>query len=412
MTAILVAIIGGLLVGYILFLPPAERERLLFGDGGSGSGGSYGGGGSGGYGGGGVFTQYGPVLITRETPGTLRLLESPVKEHPLPTSTIYTAIQTAEVKKVDSAVVKNGVFARRDLVMEFYADRQSDNFLLSFNVDQAGHAPLQVWVNDHLVYERPVREPSPSPIPIPVDFLVEGTNTITMRTSDTGLAFWRSNTYLLHNVLISADVIDDSSAAAQQIFTISEEELGAFDSARIEFVPECDQKRAQRLIVHVNSRLYRTPDNKTEELPNVVYSGLPDCGVVLRSELSKDMFRVGENRVLFASQGGEYVISRAKVVLKLKQDDYPVYYFNLPREMYDSLDVGRGQLRVTITFADYRTSKAGQIVLNGFVQSFRTNEYAYQAVVDPGILTPGPNTIQVIPAIDRLDVAEVKIELV
>ncbi len=404
--AILVALVGGLLIAYILFLPPAEREKLLFGD-------------EGGYGGynpgtgpGGVV-GYGPVLVLRETPGTLRPLKSPLNEHNVPSATIYTAIQTQEVKFIDSAVIKNGIFAQRDLDMEFYASNQgSRNFLLSFNVDEAGYGRIRVLLNGHLIYERPVRERSPAPIALPLDYILDGENHLVIQTEDAGLAFWRSNAYFLHNILISADVLDESGAVVTQRFTISETEIAQFESAQLQFVPDCKQADATRLVVQMNTKLVRISPNRTEEVPNIVFNGRPDCGVPFRTELSKDSLRAGENTLLFASQGGQYIIDRIKVVVRVKENDYPVYYLNLPREMYDTIDLGRGQLRMTVTFTDYRTQKNGEVVINGFVHAFHTQDYAYQAVIDPGVLTPGPNTLQIIPLIDRLDVAEVKLELV
>lgn len=404
--AILVALIGGLLVAYILFLPPAQREALLFSD-----GGTWGGQGQGGNGG--VFTGYGAVLVMRETPGTLRLLKSPLSEHNVPAATIYTQVNTQAVKEIDSAAIKNGVFARRALDVEFYADRRgSNNYLLSFNVDEAGTGRLRVILNGHLVYERPVRERSPAPIPLPVDYLVEGQNHLVIETDDPGLAFWRSNTYYLHSILITADVLDDTEAAVSQQFSISETEFGAMESAQLQFVPECNQQKAGRLIVQLNSKLVRVGPNRTEEVPNIVFNGLPDCGVLFKTDVAKEQLLKGENLLIFASQGGEYVVDRIKVIVRMKQNDYPIYYFNLPREMYDSVDIGEAQLRLTITFTDYRNQKDGEVVINGFVHAFHTQDYAYQAVIDPGTLTPGPNTIQIIPHIDKLDVAEVKLELV
>lgn len=409
--AILVAIIGGMLIAYILFLPPLERERLLFGtdgpQGGAGGGGSQ-------YGGGGVFTQYGAVLVMSETPGTLRLLKSNVKEHPIPTATIFTSVNTEEISYTDSAIVKNGVFAKDDLEISFMADpRRSNNYLLSFNVDQAGAAPLTISLNGRHVYERPIRERTPAPIVLPVEYLNQGENTLEIKTSDSGIAFWRPNTYVLHNVLISGDIVDSTGAVSEQTFSLQQSELDEMEEARLSFVPECNPDNAGRLLVQLNSRWVSDPvRNETIQVPNVLYNGFVDCGVMFRSDVPKEFLKTGENKVLFASQGGQYVVDRISMDVKLKQQDYPVYYFNLPRQMYDVLDAGTNQLRMTMTFTDYRNVKSGEIVINGFVQSFSTPDYVYQAAIDPGILTPGPNTVQVIPHIDRLDIAELKIELI
>jgi hypothetical protein len=402
-TAILVAIIGGLLVGYILFLPPADREQLLFGSGGSG-GGSWGGGG------GGVFTQYGPVLVFRDTPGTLRMQKSTIVEHPIPSATIFSRVNTQVLRSVDSALVRNSVFARQPLEVHFVAERDTAvNYLLSFNVDEVGEAPLRVLLNGNLVFERPIRQRSPAPIPLPVEHIEDGENILTIEAADVGLAFWQRNAYVLENVLLTADVIDLSNAASTGSFSIPRDELLGIEAAQLQFVPECDPKKAARLMVMVNTRRYVLPDNTTREEPFVAYSGIPDCGVQLKADVPPELL-APSNVVMFSSPG-EYVIDRVKLVTRLQENEYPVYYFNLPRDMFDSLDAGPAQLRLTLTFADYRNVKTGEIVINGFVQTFSTQEYAYQAVIDPGILTPGPNTISVTPRVDRLDLAEIKIEL-
>lgn len=409
--AIFIAVLAGLLVLYILFLPPADRDALLFGGsdgfGGSGSGGYYGGSGSG------QFVQYGSTLIMTETPGTLRLLSTPIQEHHVPSATIFTRVNTQEIQSIDSAIVKNGVFAKKNLEINFVVDKRTGrNYLLNFNVDQAGHAPIRVRLNDNLIYERPIRERTPAPIPLPFDYIVDGDNEITIETMDVGLAFWRPNTYILHNVLVSGDLIDTSGSVSEQTFSIQEEELAAFERAHLEFVPDCDPREAGRLTVHLNTRTYSEGNGTAFEVPYILYTGFVDCGIKFTTDIPRDVLRVGENRMLFASDSGQYIVDRIKVVVEMTESDYPIYYFNIPRDMFDTIDLGTRFLRLTMTFTDYRNVKSGEIVINGFVQAFSTQEYVYQAVVDPGILTPGPNTIQVIPHIDRLDIAEIKLELV
>lgn len=417
--AILVAIIAGFLILYILFLPPAEREALLFGggSGGTGPGGSAVPGGSYGAGGTGVFTQYGPVVMLAAVPGTLRLQRSPTEEHNVPSATIFTSVRTEEIRSIDSAIVKNGVFSSQQVDIEFQArEGMSTNYLVSFNVREAGSAPLRVSLNGHLLQERPMVPGTPPPITLPSDYLVEGTNTLTLSTSAGGMAFWESNAYFLTGILVSADLVDASGSVSEQTFSLDENELASMEKAELQFVPECDPRRAGRLTVQLNTRLVRDTSsndtNATIEIPNILYTGNVDCGVLFETDVPREHLRLGENRMLFASNGGQYVIDRIKLVVHLKQDDYPVYYFNVNPEMYDSLDAGRGAMRLTLTFADYRAIKRGEIVVNGFVQAFESRDYAYQALIDPSIITPGPNTIQVIPHVDKLDIAELRVELI
>jgi len=404
--AVLIAIIAGLMVLYILFLPGAEREQLLFGDGNI----------NGGYGSSqngqrGIFTQYGSVLIFKDTPGTLRLQKGTISEHNIPSTTVYTRVQTQPIKSVSSAVIKNGVFAKQRLVITFPAERKGmSNMLLNFNVQRAGNTPLRVLLNGRQVFEWPVPVGSSPPIPLPVDSLIDGENTLVIEAGDVGLAFWKSNTFYLYNIQVTADVLDTMNAAAAQSFSITEQELGGMETAQLQFVPDCDPKKAGRLTVSLNERLIQLADNTTQAVPNLLFTGVPDCGVLFKVDVPREA--LGKENRLFFSADGQYILDRIKLIVKLKQNDYPVYYFNIPKDMYDLVDQGRGQVRLTMTFTDYRNVKTGEVVVNGFVQSFSTKDYVYQAVLDPGILTPGPNTVQIAPHVDKLDIAELKIELV
>lgn len=407
--AILVAIIGAIIILYILFLPPGEREQLLFGDEGvpGPGGGSYQGGGQG------VFTQRGPLSLLTAVPGTLRQQRFPTEEHDIPSATIFTKIETEEIKHIDSAIVKAGVFSSKDVAVDFQASKQGmTNYLLSFNVRQTGEGPLRILLNGRLIYERPLAEGTPSPIALPMDYIEDGTNTIRLETDSAGMAFWKANAYVLGNILVSADRIDQSGSVSQQTFSMQERELQSMESAELRFVPECDPRKAGRLTVQLNSRTVQDGQNSTMEVPNTLYTGFVDCGVLFKTDVPREHLRVGENRLLFASQGGQYIVDRIKLIVNLKEQDYPVYYFNLDPELYDSLDLGQGALRMTVRFADFRQEKRGEVVLNGFVQSFQTQEYVYQALIDPGIVVPGPNTIQIIPHVDRLDIAELRVELI
>ncbi|MBR9700712.1 cellulose biosynthesis cyclic di-GMP-binding regulatory protein BcsB [Candidatus Woesearchaeota archaeon] len=407
--AVLVATIAGLIILYLLFLSPEDRNALLFGEDGSGGFNNWNSGYTGGY----NSVNYGSVLIMTETPGSLRLLKSPVMEHSIPSATIFTRVMTQEIQSIDTAIVKNGVFARRDLDISFRANKAAGrNYLLSFNVDQSGYGALAVYLNGNLLYERPVRERTPQPIPLPLDYIQDGDNKLTFRTTDVGIAFWQPNTYILHNILISGDLIDTSGSVSEQTFSIQEREIAGYEQARLEFVPDCDPRNSGRLTIHMNSRMVRDEYNMSRVIPNLLYTGFIDCGIRFTTDIPKDFLREGENRLLFASDGGQYVVDRIKVVVEMTENDYPVYYFNLPRDMFDIVDAGERFIRLTMRFADYRNVKSGEVIIDGFVQSFSTQDIYYQAIIDPAILNPGPNTIQVIPHIDRLDISELRIELV
>lgn len=389
--AILILIIGALIVAYILFISPEEREALL--SGGEQPGG-WGGGGTGGYGGGGRY--YGAVLLLAERPGTLSPEEGSEVEHTLPSTTIFTAINTQSIKNLDSLYVKNSMFSKKKGVIEFDADPQrGDNFLLSFNVDK-GRGKLAVVLNGKVVFNDEIKEKSPRPILLPKDYMVVGKNKIELYAEDVGIAFWSKHEFKLKNIMVSADLIDFSGAMAEVHFTITPEEYSRLEKARIEFIPECDLAQAGRFTAEANRQ--------------VIYSGFIDCGVLNKIEISNENIRVGDNAIGFVSDRGAYLLDRIKFISKLKQQATPTYYFNLPINMYEQIRQGYVEVSMILRFADYTSLKQGSVTINGFKQSFNTREYIYQALLDPAILTAGPNSVIISPLGETLSVTELRIE--
>lgn len=388
--AILVALIGLLLIGYVLTIPPADREALLN----TGE--------TGGYGSNGRLPAYtgntaGPLVVMIETPGTLELQASPVVEHAIPSTTVFTATNTVAVKELSSLYLKNSLFSRQAASFRFNTSNlQSERFLLTFNVEEA-QGDLIITLNGNLIYHQTVTERSPQPILLPQDYIREE-NELVFSTSGVGYRFWSRNEYQLRNVLISTDAVDFRGAVSEQHFAMPEQEYNQLEYAQLSLIPECDPRHAGRLVMEINGRL--------------IYSGYPDCGILNKIDLSKEFVRAGDNRVVFVSEEGSYLLDRIQVISYLQEQNHPVYYFNLPLDIYEPLDIGDAQLILTMRFADYRAEKRGEIIINGFVESFQAGEYVFQAALDPNIIVPGPNTIQIIPHVNKLDIAELRIEMI
>lgn len=388
---VLVLLIGLILVLYILFLPPAQRESLL-----SGSGGDYGPGGPGGPSGPITGSVSGGTVLMDKYLGTLLPLGNTETEHQLPATTVFTAKDTREVKFIDSLEVRRGAFSHQDATLTFNADvGSSTGYLLTFNVAEAS-GPLIILLNGHPIFDRRLTTRSPQPIPLPQEY-IQPENTITFSSRSAGWVFWRTNTYELRNILVSANIINYQSATSEQHFTIAPDEYGGTEKGEMIFVPECKPKEAGRLSISINGKL--------------LYAGLPDCGVLTHQDIAKELLTIGDNRVGFTSNQGSYTIDRAKIVTHLQAQEYPTLYFNLPPDMFAEANVFAGRVVVTLRFSDGNTVKQGDIVINGFKDMFQTHDYNYQATLDPNVLIPNANSIQIIPENGKLDIPEIRVEL-
>ncbi len=386
-TPLVILLVGAILILYILFLPPAQREALLSGTGGGGGGG-YLPPGPGPVGGG--------VVLMDKYVGTLLAKGPDSVEHAMPSTTVFTATNTEEVKFIDSMTVKKSAFSSQEASLTFRADpRVATNYLLTFNVDQA-NGPLQILLNSKPIFDRVVTTRSPEPIKLPAEYL-RAENTLTFRAGGSGWRFWRANNYGLRNILVSADVTSYQGSFSEQHFTITPDEHQMLERGLLEFVPQCDPRQTGRLTVTVNGKL--------------LYAGFIDCGVLTRQDVARELLTIGDNRVGFTSNKGSYTIDRLKLVSLLKRQEYPVFYFNLPPDMFQQANVFAGRVVLTLRFTDGNSLKRGSVVINGFTDTFQTKNYHYQATLDPNILIPGANSVQIAPQGEALHVAELRVEL-
>ncbi len=385
-TPILVLLVGLILILYILFLPPAEREDLLSGAPGGGGivvppgGGPIGGG----------------VVIIDKYVGSLHAQGPGAIEHSIPSTTVFTAVNTEEVKFIDSMLVKKGAFSNQEATLSFRADQSvAKNYLLTFNVEDA-KGPLQIFLNGYLIFEREITSRSPEPIKLPQEHL-QVDNEIMFKSGSAGWTFWEANRYQLRNILVSADVTSYEGSRSEQHFTIPVDEYEQMEKATLQFVPQCDPTQSGRLTITVNGQL--------------LFAGFIDCGVATRQDIAKTVLNAGDNAISFTSSQGSYLLDHIQVTSQLEEGDYPVFYFNLPPDMFEQVNVFAGRIVMTLRFTEGNQAKRGSVIVNGYQDSFQTSSYYYQATLDPNVLIPNANSIQIIPEGAPLHVAQLRVEL-
>jgi hypothetical protein len=381
---IVVVLIAVLMVLYILFLSPQDRAALLGDDSGSGGGG----GGSG---------RVRSVLFSA-TPGRIYPLSSDVIEHTMPSLTVFTVTNANELKRVQSLYVKNSVFSTTSKEVVFFYDPQTTKDLkLSFNVKkQSGR--LIIKLNDYDLFDGEITEGSPTPITLAADYLKEK-NSLVFSVSDLGgIAFWRFNEYELENVLISARVTDYSGAFSERHFSLSTSEYENLDKALFEFIPDCPPKEAGLVQILINNR--------------VIYTGYPDCGVKSRVEVSQEFLKSGDNALVATTNSGSFLLDMPKLIVIPKKTSQPVFYVNVPAQLFDEMYYGQRILVMTLRFADSTSIKRGNVEINGFKNYFETQDIIYQGDIDPEFITAGQNSIKIMPQSDPIDVVELRVDVI
>ncbi len=379
--AIVIIIITVLIILYVLFIPPQNRAELLGEDSGGGVSGIEGGKG----------------VLFSQSPGRIYPNKANFVEHTMPSFMVFTVTNADEFKRVDNIYVKNSAFSDKTGELIFiYEPKTMEDLKLSFNVKESS-GRLIIKLNDHIIFEGELDKGSPQPINIPKEIL-SGRNTVTFEVSDQGIAFWRYNEYDLRNVLISGKITDYSAALSEQHFSIIDSEMKALEKSVLEFLPDCPPRENGRVQLLINNR--------------IVYNTVPDCGVKTTIEISKEFFRAGDNVLVATTNQGSFLVDMPKVTTFLKQTSQPVFYFNVPAQLYDALYFGEAGIMITLRFADAKTTKRGLIDVNGFTAYFETTDVFYQTVIQPDSIFSGNNALKITPQSDPVDVAELRIDVI
>jgi hypothetical protein len=382
---IVVVLIAVLMVLYILFLSPQDRAALLGED--SGSGGS-GGGGSG---------RVRSILFSAN-PGRVYPIGADSVEHTMPSLTVFTVTNANELKRVQSLYVKSSVFSSTTKEVVFFYDKQTTSDLkLSFNVKKH-EGRIIIKLNGYELFDGELNEGSPTPIDLPADYLQEKNSLIFSVSDMTGIAFWKFNEYELENVLISGRVTDYSGAFSERHFSLSTSEYDNFDKAIFEFIPDCPPKEVGLVQILINNR--------------AIYTGYPDCGVKSRVEVSQEFLKPGDNALVATTNSGSFLLDMPKLVVMPKKSTQPVFYANVPIELFNQMYTGQRMLILTLRFADSTTLKQGNVEINGFKYNFETQDVIYQTEIDPQSIITGQNAIKIDPQNDPVDVAELRVDVI
>jgi hypothetical protein len=313
--AAFIALIAGFILLYMLLIPPDLRNELL-GEGNTGTG---------------TATQTTTTLQTMgiektvisESPGRIDYMKFSQYDHPLPSINLYSTTSSNEKFIGDSIYIKNGVFDRTDKNLSFdIPDPETvENVYLSFalNPNRNNNGRLMISLNDDIIYERDSVKTLDKPIDISKDLKKQ--NTLSFSVSGVAWKFWTTNDYELDNIKIVYDLKDTSAQMSKNTIMLTETEKFNLESAKLKFNPDCSPSQVGILTVTINN--------------NLIFSAIPDCGQLNTVEMSPSFLEAGNNKIVFETEKGRYLIDSIVLHTQLKQMTYPVYYFDLDERLFN-----------------------------------------------------------------------------
>jgi len=372
--ATLVAIIGGLIILYILFIPPSQRQEILN-----------------------ITNETTPGTtpsagvsnhtLLLEHPGLLEYTSANEYQKSIPPLTLLVSTQATTLKAADSIIVKNNWFSTQANNMTFSLGdvKNVKNVIFSFNVDEKS-GDLILELNGQTIYQKTPDSPNVA-VNLPAD-LLQAQNTLIIKADSVGFAFWKTNIYRLSNLKLIADVTDISKQKSQSTFIISSTENNNLDTATLRFYVNCANKQdLGNLNVEINS--------------HNIYSQTPVCGEIVSLPIAPSTLTTGENTIAFSTEFNKpttanYEIDNIIIKLSLKSNLPSTYYFDLNSTELKSIQNSTSNLSMYMLFTDSVTSKKADIYVNGLKTGLDTKAYNFSKNINQ-YAKEGNNAIKIIP---------------
>lgn len=327
--ASLIGVITIILLFYIIFLPPEEREKIL-----------------------------------SETPPSEDATKAIVEQHTLQsihlfeaeTSIILASINPFNVKKtIFSEEIKNETFLVPDL-------KNIKSVVLTFQAPTR-KGKLEIILNGVQIFKKTVLQETADPIEIPLSSLKEKNNLIFKASG----GFFEGKQYTIIDTKILADVIEKERLRSEVSFVVSSEELKLIDKETLSFFARCKQGEVGIITITLNNKK--------------IFSTRPECQKENKIDIAKQELKFGRNNIVFENERGEIKIEQNKIITGLKpqinrqidrqfepferriRDDFfedryrfttarDFRSFQISRTLFDDIRIGRRDAILIVRFLD------------------------------------------------------------
>ncbi len=381
--AILVAIIAGLIIVYMMFLPADQRKDLLDEtDSGSDS-------------------SSGDIIeLLKEDVGRLDPFDK-IDNKDIPNVFLFETTSSQDLTTINPIRVTNGVGDHKPKTVSFSIDNldNTDNVFLTFTASKRTGV-LTIKLNDIVIYEYDINKLNVDPIKIEKKLLV-GDNVMEFSVSGVGWKFWTTNEYQLENIRIIGDITDKTQQESKNIFSLTDTDYQNLESAKLQFIPYCGLNMGVgTLEVYVNSRS--------------IYSAVPVCDDPVHQDIPIGLLSAGTNKVIFKTSKGSYSIEQIEVELESKETVSNVYYFEVNDTTCEDISDAEN-VKLTLQFVDEEDRKRADLNVNGHLYRIDQYDDTFERNIRDWIIEANEcienNYIKITPK-DTLDIVELMVEVI
>ena len=376
--AILVAIIAGLIILYIVFLPSSEREKLIEERT--------------------TETTAGDTsnVLLKAFPGMLSTSSGLEDEKEIPNIFLVETTNAKELEKINPFIVRSGWFDKKAKKIDFGLEDpdNTDNVVVSFTAKKRSGI-LTIKLNNAVVFENELTSEIIEPVKLDKK-LLQKANSLEFSVSSVGLKFWTTNEYSLENVRIIGDITDTSKQESTNLFTLSDSEFSSMDKATLKFIPYCGNVNdLGTLDIYINNKK--------------LFSSVPVCDNAYRQSVPKSALNEGENNIVFKTGRGSYSVEQIRIALEFKEPAVKTYFFEVSGDAFQSIRNGDADAVLTIKFVDDNKQKRAKLNVNGHIETIETDKTTFSKNINSRI-SEGNNYLRLEP-LEDMEVVELKIEL-
>ncbi len=377
--AIIIGVIAVALILYIIFLPQAEREKLLKE--------------------GGIEPKdsLASGLLLQKHVGRLIYDAKDSVPHYIPSFHLFESAESQILSKYTPFVVKKGWFVNRAKALSFSFDdfEHTENVFLVFDAPRH-EGMLKIWLNGELIYEYEIKTTTVKPLQFDKAMLKPRDNILEFEAASTGLRFWDVNTYSIEDAQVVGDITDVTRQLSQNLFAVDAAEFDSLTSARLSFLPACDPRTVGTLNVKINNQM--------------IYSAIPDCDSINIQDIDTGVLAEGKNSILFSTKKGDFRLDDIKLISKLKSVKSVVEYFEVADSLYDNVQDNSSSVLLEIDFVDDGRRKAGRVNVNGHFASFDQLKPLYSKNINNWVVLGAKNYVEIVPA-TTLEIPEVRVKV-
>ncbi|MBI5388846.1 hypothetical protein HZB01_00535 [Candidatus Woesearchaeota archaeon] len=321
MAGVLILLVGFIIILYILFLPPKDRADLL-GEPYTDVANPYGT-----LNPDGSTPTYAPTgqTVFKESPGRLDYHSQNEFTHDVPSFNLFQTINSVVLTTENPFYTKNGWFDKKDKSFMFSIPdlEQTNNVMMTFE-NKKYQGTLVITLNGNVIYENDVEGYNVDPIKLPKNLLKES-NEVQFSVGSVGGRFWTTNEYMVDNLKIFGEVMDISRQQSINTFFLEPAEAANLEKVTLKFYPDCVPSKVGKLNIFINRQL--------------VFSGIPDCGIPNNKQFSPAYLQEGKNDLVFITEAGNYLVDRVQVQTKLTETRTKTYYFDLPYTIFTNANL-------------------------------------------------------------------------